>query len=437
MLGGLVRYLWGDLDREEIKKFSLLSLIFFCLIGAYWVLRTQKDAIFNAMVGIQYQPTAKMVSLVVVIGLALFYSKLVDAFKKNTLLIGLSSLYAIGFLVTSYFLQHPTIGLPNTALSSTRYFGWFVYLFIESFGSIMVGLFWAFVNSSTKTESAKKGYPLVVAGAQTGSILGSFLSFKSQIFGNAPLFVVAAISMFAIVPLVYLYLAVVPLEYRTGNTDTSAAKPKTGMLEGLFILLSRPYVLGIFALSTLYEVVGTILDYQMKVLAKQTYTTTEAFASFSGLYGMMTNGLSLVFAIVGTSFLMRRYGLRFCLVLFPIATGLVVAGVYFKPMLWVVTGSLIIIKGLSYALNNPSKEMMYIPTTKDVKFKAKGWIDMFGGRSSKGAGSYINDFFKHNPADLLMYGTLISLGIVGVWVMVALYVGSTFNKLTKENKVIS
>jgi AAA family ATP:ADP antiporter len=45
--------------------------------------------------------------------------------------------------------------------------------------------------------------------------------------------------------------------------------------------------------------------------------------------------------------------------------------------------------------------ILYIPTTKDVKFKAKSWIDMFGGRAAKSVGSMINAQFttKQGPAD--------------------------------------
>ena len=436
MLSRLVGYLWGDLNRQEIKKFSILGLTFFFLIGSYWLLRTQKDAIFKSIVGLDYQPTAKMISWGFVIVLVLVYSKLVDLFTKNRLLMVLSAFYGAGFLAISFFLNHPTIGFGNPIPNPNRWFGWFVYLFIESFGSIMVGLFWAFVTSSTKSDSAKKGFPLIIAGAQTGSILGSFMSANTTYFGNVFIFQLGALGICAIVPTVLLYLWIVPKSERTG-IEGASKKPKTGIFEGLLILLSRPYVFGIFVLATIYEVIGTIFDFQMKVLANQVYPTKEAFAAYQGMYGILTNSLALVFAMVGTSFLMRRFGLRFCLMLFPIATGCVVGAIYFFPVLYVVTGALIVIKGLSYALNNPSKEMMYIPTTKDVRFKAKGWIDMFGGRSAKGTGSYINNFFAGNASALLMYGTLISFGLVGVWLAVASFVGNKFKHLTENDEVIS
>ncbi len=63
-------------------------------------------------------------------------------------------------------LADPDIGLSNTNASPTRLIGWISYCAIESFGSICVSLFWAFVNSIMHFDGAKSSYGLIVAGAQ-------------------------------------------------------------------------------------------------------------------------------------------------------------------------------------------------------------------------------------------------------------------------------
>ena len=47
---------------------------------------------------------------------------------------------------------------------------------------------------------------------------------------------------------------------------------------------------------------------------------------------------------------------------------------------------MLLLKGFSYCLNNPCKEILYQPTSSSVKFKAKSWIDIFGQRGSKALG---------------------------------------------------
>jgi AAA family ATP:ADP antiporter len=76
MLKKIAQAVWGKFEsKDEVLKFSLLGLIFGLIIGAYWGLRPIKDGIFAEIVGIDYQPLAKWVSLVIVSTLVIVYGK--------------------------------------------------------------------------------------------------------------------------------------------------------------------------------------------------------------------------------------------------------------------------------------------------------------------------------------------------------------------------
>jgi len=429
------RALWGELSKDEYKKFGLLALTFFFLIGVYWLMRPLKDSIFGSLVGIEWQPRAKILSFLCMIPLIMIYSKLVDIFERHKLIYIICSFYAIFFLCIALLLMHPTIGLANEVPSSSRILGWLIYVGIESFGSLVVALFWSFVASTTDAASAKRGYAIIISGAQVGSILGPTLGSFAKSIGTGKLMFVVGFVIFMVPLMIKVFMTYIPAHLR-GAAGPQVKQKATGPLEGIRLLVSRPYLLGIFGIATLYEVVGTIMDYQMKVLAFKQYLLPDERTAFLSLFGQCANGLALVMALLGTSYLMRRFGLTFCLLAFPLSIGLVVSYVYVKPMLWVVFGAMIAVKGLSYSLNNPAKEIMYIPTSKDIKFKTKSWIDAFGNRSAKAAGAGVTDFFKGVPASLMLYGTMISLGIVGIWILAALFVGGAFNKLQREGKTV-
>lgn len=178
MLAATVKYFYPDLKKEETKKFGLLGLTFFLIIGAYWLLRLLKDTIFFKIAfpvtlgweigqGRLFQPTAKLLSPLVVFILVLVYSKMVDLFKRHTLFYILCSFYAALFgcisvalvlrnLYGDVFLGKYLLGL----------LGWVSYFAIESFGSLIAALFWSFTNSVTDSGSAKRGYPFIIACAQ-------------------------------------------------------------------------------------------------------------------------------------------------------------------------------------------------------------------------------------------------------------------------------
>lgn len=329
--------------------------------------------------------------------------------------------------------------------------GWGSYFSIESFGSILVALFWSFTVSVTATDAAKKGFPFIIAGAQFGSIIGSGLNVFAQAIGIWQLFLLATIMVGIVMLLIRTFITVIPEEDRIGDKKAAATEKKKegffeGFTSGITLLLTRKYLFGVLILSTFYEVVGTIVDYQMKAQASllPQFATPEGFAAFMGTFGVCVNSLSLGMALLGTSYIMKRYGLRFCLLLYPTVLGAAVIALYLYfnsgPSPWnllmATFGVMILAKGLSYAVNNPAKEMMYIPTSKDAKFKSKGWVDMFGTRTAKMGGSQVNNMFKHNLTDLMMYGTFIALGLVGIWLAVAVYVGNKNKQLVESGEIV-
>ncbi|QQR49621.1 hypothetical protein IPF37_02145 [bacterium] len=430
MLSSLKQALWGNLTREEVKRFSILSITLLLILGSYWLMKPLKDAMFAKMVGPAYYPYVKILSFWFTIPLILLYSKAVDLFEKQNLFYIFSAFYGTLFFIIAALLAHPIIGLANPVASKYRILGWAMYVTIETFGSLMVALFWAFVASSTQTDSAKRGYALIIAGAQIGTIAGPYLALSAPTLGIPLLMFFICIGIAGISLLIKIFTI-----FNPRAAEHHVPETKTGPIEGLKLLLTKPYLLGIMGVSVLYDIIATIIEFQMVSLANAQFATTENLARFLSYFGLMTNGSALFISLVGTSFLVRRFGLTFCLILYPVITAIALLNILWLPVLWVVVGALVVIKSLNYALNNPCKEMLYIPTSRDIKFKAKSWIDMFGNRSAKAGGGFLSTFFTQTN-ELLFYGPLLSLGIVGVWIIIAFYTGTTHRALEKNNRTI-
>ncbi len=467
MLQSMVRFFWPDIKQDDVKKFSILSLTFFCIIGSYWMFRLLKDTVFFKIAfpeslgwapeqGGLFIPIAKIISPFVVIFCVLIYSKLVDIFKKHQLFYVICSFYSLLFgTITALLIVRNMYGDATLGKTLLAAMGWVTYLGIESFGSIMVPLFWSFTISITDSNAAKVGFPMIIAGAQIGSIGGSALNiFSEQLGGAWRLFLIGTIFVLIVMALIYYFMKVMPAHELVGNKE-AAKEEKTekkegfieGFVSGLTLLFTKPYLLGILVVSTVYEVVGTIIDYQMKRQASifPAFASEAGFNKFMGIFGVCANGLAFVMALLGTSYLLRRYGIKLCLLVYPVCFGIALVGFYLlytfgapspTMLLWATFAVMMIVKGLSYAVNNPTKEMMYIPTSKDAKYKAKGWIDMFGGRMAKMGGSQITNLLKRDLTSLMTYGTLFGLGLIGFWIFIAIYVANTNQKLIKEGKIV-
>ncbi len=448
MFAQFFKGIWGNLSRQEFKKFGILAGVFFLVIGTYQMLKALKDPMFDLYVGVDWTPRAKILSIFFMALMILIYSKLLDIYKKQSVFYVVCSFYALIFLCFSVIMSHPQLlskflfpWIPGNSI------GWAMYLLVESFGSIMPALFWGFVASVTTTESAKRGYALIVICTQLGAIMGPLSVFLlcSKLSG-AIFFALGAAIILIIPTIITIFDRVVPAE--TITQTVPEVRGSTGFFEGLRLLLSRRYLMGVFVITTFYEIVCTILDFQKIKLVQSVFPSKAdggyAYLWIKGLEGTGYGVIAFAFGLFGTSFFMRKLGLKTCLVTFPSIIAAVVISTFlsyhfgFSPyyLMWIFLVSVVIIKGLNYSLNNPSREVLYIPTSKAVKFKAKGWIDAFGARLLKGSASTVTDALRGSLPLLLTVGTVLSLGLVGVWIMVALSTSNKFDELQKNGQTI-
>ncbi len=451
MLKRIATALWGKFEsREELQKFGLLALIFGLLIGVYWALRPMKDSIFFATVGVDYQPYAKMLSLLVILPLIIIYGKLVDMFPRHKVFYALTTIYAVAGLLFAFLFMQPEIGLSNTVESSSRIIGWLWYVYVESFGSLLVALFWAFTTDITVPESAERGFPFIGLFGQLGNIFGPmFLNARRLGFANsAPVVAICGLLVFALPLLLWYFLRVTPksqlMSYHAKHGEEKHSEP--GFLEGLKLLLTKGYLLGIFLIITVFEVIVTVVDFHFKATAKAVYPTEAESAAFFASYASMTGIVATLCILFGINNIQRRLGMRPSLILLPVLVAVAVITLKLNPTalniaFWIMVFS----KAVNYALNQPTLKLLYIPTTKDTKYKAQAWIEMFGGRASKATGSAINTFrgvFKTKygaaagiPAFLTLATVLSGVMIVG-WLFVALYVAKTYDKAIKNKEVV-
>ena len=453
MITGLVRFFYPDIKKEEIKKFGLLALALFFILGTYWILRLLKDVMVYEVAfpeefwgenfGRTVIPKLKWASILTVTMVSFIYAKLVDSFKKHELFYVIISFYiAVFAAITGVVMAMNTFGvhaIGKIPLAATGVIG---YLVTESYGSLVVALFWSFTVSSSNSDQAKRCFPFIITIAQIGTIMGS--SLVSWGLSDELLFGICLLSLASVIFTIRYFVQNVPADAEVQTKK----KKKPDLLAGLKLIFAQPYLGGVLIVSTFYEIAKTIVDYQMKSQAN--VIPGVNFKVFIGKFGMWVNALTFLITLLGTAKLMKKFGLRFCLLFSPVIYGgsLIALYLYYQtnpdPMSLLSATAVVmtLLTAISYAINNPTKEMMYIPTSKDAKFKAKGLIDMLGGRSAKGTGAAIGNSLNvagdpiASIASLMTFGTLISVGIVGAWIVAAIFVGMKNSQLIKDEQII-
>lgn len=457
-LQNICRFNFGNFEREEFKKFLRMGLIFALIIGVYWTLRPLKDSIFIQLVDKHAIPWAKTFSVLGLLPLVMFYTKLLEKYPREKMLVILPTFYGITILVLSG-LMWIVQGTPEEiaarsapALFGTRLLGYVWYLFVESFGSLVVALFWAFASDSTEPASARRGFPLVVAIGQIGGILLPYpiggLPHRLGMSTATLSMIILGLLTLSIIPLVRYFMRETPPQllksFHGKNEEAEEAEQEPGFLEGLKLLLKHKYLLGIFAANFIYEVIITIFDYNFKIAASDVYQG-EALTHYLSWYGSIVNLVSLLCLLAGISNVTRYLGLSVALAAMPIIVGLALFGFLTINSLAFLCTLMVGSKAINYALNGPSLKQLYIPTTPDVRFKAQAWIETFGSRASKEAGSIFNMLLKPlqsiygeliGRSHYLMFSGLIGFPLLAFWFVTAIFLGRTFYKAINSKTVV-
>ncbi len=444
ILQKFLRYIYGDFTPAERNKFILYGGLFFFIIGIYWSLRCVKDSIFNAFVGSEHTWLAKILSLLVVFPLVIGYSYLVDIFPRHRLFYAMATIYAALFIGASFLLSSSTMGICAPGDMQCKWIGWASYILIESYGSLMPALFYSFMADTTTPEAGKKGFFVTASFAQLGAIIGSgVVATQSMTLGVPTLVAISGAAMLLILPAVFYINHAIPKAELAGYQAKGAAtqKKSAGFTEGLKLMFSQPYLLGIFVVVGGFEVVTTLLDLQFKIFISQATTTSGEFASVAGEFGVWVSLIALASLLLGIGNIGRKIGLKLSLALVPLVMIAMTLVMFISPVLSVAFWVMVVAKGINYALGQPSKEQLFIPTTKDAKYKSKAWVDMFGSRGSKAMGSVlkggsnaVGKAFGAAASSMFLSGTAVAVCIG--WFFVTLFLGKKHKQAVEHNEFV-
>jgi AAA family ATP:ADP antiporter len=438
-----------QIDRHDKIKLICLAMSFFFIIGSYSILRSLKASVFLGLVGKEYLPLAKIMGIVLMVPAMIGYSKLIDTLKRYQVVYFFLLLYAVLGIAFAITLTHPVYGLHNTQTSPYRILGWAFEIFMDLYQALVVSTFWSYTNSISTPLFANKTYGLIVAISRIGGIctplFGYILISESHLPSTQTiplLVIISSIFLGCAAFFIHKLIKLVPYEHLQGYYSTHQHKDhKTkapGVFEGLKLMLTQPYVFGIFGLVACFEMISIIFDYKMQVLMSIEHNNDiKGMIKFMFMYTGTFQVLSFIFALLGTTTLLSYIGVRSCLFIMPIATLILTGFLAYHPTLKMVFILMVLLRALHYGFNSPIREVLYIPTIKDIQFKSKAWIESFGRTFSKSSGSTVNILAVVQKS---WFGSSIEVMaaffLVAIWLVIAAFIGKKYNETIAQDKLI-
>ncbi len=421
--------------REELPFALLMFGYFFLVITSFWVLKPVKKTLFISfydqtglalfgatLTAAQAEMIAKVLNMVVAFAAVAVFSALSERLRRQQL-----TLVFCGFFLVSYLGYRAVLDDPGAVTV------WSFYLFGDLFSTLMVATFFAFLNDSVTADGAKRIYGLVGLGGVTGGVFGTMVVHEwIETLANGEWMIVCAGLVLAIAALAVAAGRLVdrdpPPEEAPG--ENASTHPGNPAVEGARLVFRSPYLLAIVGIVGLYEIVSQVLNFQFTATVGH-YLDGDAIGRQFATVFLITNVVAMLVQLFLTSFVMTRLGVGVALLVLPVAMLACSSGFLALPVLWV--GSLLNIadNGFSYSINQSAKEALYVPTSKEEKYMAKAFIDMFVQRFAKAiaVGVSLGTTLVFAEFATVRWLSLFTVPVIAVWLYAARYAGRRFAAL--------
>lgn len=490
-LGPWRSFFW-PIHRHELAKFLSLFSIFFFISFNYNILRSYKDTIVvtASHSGAEAIPFIKLWAVLPsAILFTLLYTRLSNRLTREKVFYIIMSIF-VGFFFLFTFVLYPAQDLLHPTELATRlqhllpsgfkgfiaiYRNWtftLFYIMAELWSTTIFSvLYWGFANEIISVREAKRFYGLITFG---GNIAGMFagygaILFSSQTFfhwlpygktawDQSIFFVGCTVIIGSLVTMaIFRWLNVHIIRPSEINAPPKE-KIRMSMRENFLYLSRSKYLLCIALIVFSYNLAINLIEVVWKDQMKTLYPNPADYNSYMGQVMLTMAILASLASLFTTSKVIQHYSwtvsalispilvtvtgaLFFHFVIFP-HQGLswIVGSLQMSPLMLCVTlGSIqnCISRTCKYTFFDATKEIAFIPLSKESKLKGKAAIDGVGSRIGKSGGSVIHQsliLLFSTVASSIPYVAVIFLAIGCIWIVSVVYLGKQFDQATQPER---
>jgi AAA family ATP:ADP antiporter len=418
--------LFTDVRAGEGATALLLLVNVFLLLICYSVLKTAREPLILLGGGAEVRSYAAAGQAVVLMGFVPLYSWFATKVNRAKLLVGV---YLFFLMNIELFAVGVAAGVP--------YIGVAFYIWVGIFSLSLIAQFWAYANDIYTKDVGDRLFPMIVVGQTAGAPFGAYIA--GHLFeAGVPTQAILQISAALLVVSVLVFLLVNAREQRGTRRD---AKPLSGG-GGFGLVWRSPYLLAIAVMMLLLNAVNTTGEYfvshlvsdhaRLMAAADSNFNAQAYIGSFYGDYQFWVNVLAFVLQAFVASRLVKHQGLRGVLLALPlIALGgytIIAAGAGFAVVRWVKTAE----NATDYSIMNTARQLLWLPTSTNEKYKAKQAIDGFFVRS----GDVLSAAIVFAGTAILHLSlarfALVNVALVVTWLALALVVLRRHDRLLER-----
>jgi len=393
---------FADIRAGEGVTTLLLAVNVFLFLAGYSLMKPARDGLILTEGGAElasYSAAAQAALLMVLVPI---YGWLGTRVVRITLITIVVTFFAATLVV---FYAGGRAGLRE---------GVAFYIWIGLINVFIVSLFWQFANDLFTEAQGRRLFPLIGVGQSLGAWIGAaavaplvkglnYTPYTLMVLGAAVLMIALATT-----------LIVNKREAGRARAAGHDVGQQTLGQQGGFELIARDrYLFWIAFLIILLNIVNTTGGYVLNRLivgeaaarfgtgASSVAFSRQFITAFSGSITAMVNLVGLLLQLFVTARVIRWIGVRGALFVLPVIALANYSLIAVAPILAVVRVGKILENSTDYSIQNTLRQALFLPTTREAKYKAKAAIDTFFTRT----------------------GDVVSAGFVGLGQLAGLTVG--------------
>lgn len=411
-------------EPGELRALLWSAAYFYFLLFSYSLLRPVRDAMGIAGDS-ERRPglfTATMVTMLLVNPI---YAALVSMLPRRRFIPLVCRFFALSFLF--FYCLFIWAGEVGGIRVGDAFFVWLsvVNLFVTS-------IFWAFMADLFTAEQGKRLFGFIGVGGTLGAICGPAVTLwltRHSILKPMALLLISMVTLELAVQCVGRLSRLAGTSASQTAVHLPAREPGGRWFDGLALIVRSRYLSMIALYIVIYSMTSTFVYWEVSGYIKRTYsddaTRTAAFASVE----LWAQCLTLVTQIFLTGRIIRLLGVGMTLALLPAVTLLGFLALLRHPTYLMAVIFQAARRATHFAVDRPSREVLFTVLGPDAKYKSKSFIDTFVYRGGDQLGIWIS-------SGLSIYN--IAVGAVALplalgWIGTALWLGRA-QKLKAQTK---
>lgn len=402
---------FADVRAGEGVGVVLLTMTVFLLLSSYYLLKTAREALILTEEGAEVKAYSSAAQAVLLVAIVPLYGWLGSRVPRMPLLATTSVFFAVN------------LGLFSVAGAAGARTGVAFYVWLGIFNVFVVAQFWAFANDLYTEGQGRRLFPLVGVGSSLGAWIGAEAAVplveRAQF---TPFMLMLAGAAILLVSLALTYVVHRREARRAEPRDAAIADTPLGREGGFELIAKDRYLFWIALLTVVLNVINTsgefllgrlVVDQAAALYSDAQIAERQRFVgAFYGSFFGSVNLVGLVLQLFVTSRLIRAVGVRGALFVLPVLALVNYSVIAVAPLLAVVRVTKTLENSTDYSIQNTIRHALFLPTTREAKYKAKTAIDTFCTR--------VGDVIQ---AGVVAGGTSLRLGTGGfAWINVGLTV---------------